>query len=182
MKTLQIWETYQDEIRRFIKSKVRDNQITDDLIQETFVKAHNNIGRLKNDSKIKPWLFTIARNTVYDFYKENRYTVDFEDVDEKVSEESDSNHVHTEKDCLPGLINALPQKYRIPLLLSDIKGLKQDQIAKQLGVPLPTIKSQIQRARKMLIKGYMNCCDYKLNDKGQLVGEAKDKEGCKICR
>lgn len=63
-----------------------------------------------------------------------------------------------------------------------MKGLKQKQIAEQLGIPLSTVKSQIQRARKMIIQGYMDCCDYKLNDEGKLVGETKGKENCKICR
>ena len=76
----------------------------------------------------------------------------------------------------------MPKKYRDPLFLSDIKGIKQKDIAIQLKLPLPTIKSRIQRARKLIVKGYMECCDYKLNEQGYLVGEIKDKEECKVCK
>ncbi|WP_074408782.1 MULTISPECIES: RNA polymerase sigma factor SigZ [Aquimarina] len=177
METLNLWKTYHEDIRLFIKSKVKNDQIVDDLIQETFIKVHSNKNKLRDHSKIKSWLFTIARNTVYDYLKKNKQTTDF--IKEQIYEETTN---HSEKDCLPGLINRLPEKYRKPLLLSDVKGFKQKQIAEQLGLPLSTIKSQIQRARKMIIQGYMDCCDYKLDDKGKLVGEAKEKENCKICR
>lgn len=177
METSNLWKTYHENIRLFIKSKVKNDQIVDDLIQETFIKVHSNKNKLRDHSKIKSWLFTIARNTVYDYLKENKQTTDF--VKEQIYEETND---HSEKDCLPELINRLPEKYRKPLLLSDVKGFKQKQIAEQLGIPLSTVKSQIQRARKMIIQGYMDCCDYKLDDKGKLVGETKEKENCKICR
>lgn len=79
------------------------------------------------------------------------------------------------------IIKSLPKKYREPLFLSDIKGLKQADVALQLKLELSTAKSRIQRARKMVAQGYMHCCDYKLNDKGFLVGEIKDKKDCKVC-
>lgn len=178
METSNLWKTYHKDIRLFIKSKVKNDQIVDDLIQETFIKVHNKKNTLRDNSKIKPWLFTIARNIVYDYFKENKQTTDF--INEQVCEETDADH--SEKDCLPGLINGLPKKYRNPLFLYDIKGLKQKQIAEQLGIPVSTVKSQIQRARKMIIKGYMDCCNYTLNDKGKLVGETMKKENCKVCR
>ena len=89
--------------------------------------------------------------------------------------------MHNEKDCLHGIIKRLPKKYRDPLFLSDIKGMKQGDIANQLKLQLSTAKSRIQRARKQIAKGYMECCDFKLNQKGFLVGEVKDKRDCKIC-
>ena len=54
-------------------------------------------------------------------------------------------------------------------------------MAKQLKLQLPTAKSRIQRARKLITLGYMQCCDFKMNPKGHLVGEVKDKEDCKVC-
>jgi RNA polymerase sigma-70 factor (ECF subfamily) len=178
METSNLWNIYHKDIKLFIKSKVRNDQIVDDLIQETFIKVHSNKNKLRDHSKIKSWLFTIARNTVYDYFREDKKTINY--INEQMYEEADAEH--SEKDCLPGLINRLPEKYQNPLFLSDVKGLKQKQIAEQLKIPVSTVKSQIQRARKMIIKGYMDCCDYKLNDKGKLVGETKGKENCKICK
>jgi len=175
----QVWSAYNQDITRFIFSKVKNEQVTNDLVQETFIKAHTKLDSLKDQAKVKSWLFSIARNTTMDYFKKSSKTVslkEFDIVDEFWEEEK-----HSPKDCLPGIIKHLPQKYRDPLFLSDIKGLKQADVAKQLHIPLPTIKSQIQRARKLIAKGYMDCCDYTVNDKGFLVGKTKDKDNCKVC-
>mgnify|MGYP000754820649 CR=1 FL=1 len=47
---------------------------------------------------------------------------------------------------------------------------------------LPTTKSQIQRARRLMAKGFMDCCGFVLNEEGKLVGEVQDKGDCKVCR
>jgi RNA polymerase sigma-70 factor (ECF subfamily) len=179
MTSTEIWEKYHTDIFRFIFSKVKNEQTTNDLTQETFIKAHTKLDKLQDISKVKLWLFAIARNTTLDHFRKNSKTVNLKEFDlvDAVSEEQS----HSAKDCLPGIIKNLPKKYRDPLFLSDIKGIKQAQIAEQLQLPLATVKSQIQRARKLIAQGYMNCCDYTLNDKGFLVGETKDRENCKIC-
>ena len=179
MNSTELWETYHTDITRFIFSKVKNEQVTNDLVQETFIKAHSKSNGLKDVSKVKSWLFTIARNTTMDYFRKNAKTVplkEFDIVDEFWEEEK-----HSAKDCLPGIIKHLPKKYRDPLFLSDIKGMKQAEVAKQLKLPLATVKSQIQRARKLIAQGYMDCCDYTINEKGFLVGETKEKDNCKIC-
>lgn len=179
MNTEVIWNTYNKDVEALIFSKIKDRDITNDLVQEVFVKVHTKMNDLKDVQKVKPWILSIARNTMYDYFRSNKLIAieEFDVVEEVVIEPKS----HTEKDCLPGIIKNLPKKYRQPLFLSDIKGIKQTEIAKQLKLPLSTVKSQIQRARKMIAQGYMDCCDYKLNDEGYLVGVVKDKENCKVC-
>lgn len=183
MTITEIWNTHHDDLKHFILSKVKHEDVTNDLLQEVFIKAQLNLDSLQERSKLKSWLFTITRNTITDHFRKNPKGLhtDEDSVVQVISTEPFSENNHTEKDCLRGIIKSLPKKYRDPLFLSDIKGIKQTEIAKQLHVPLPTVKSQIQRARKLIVKGYMECCDYKLNDKGHLVGEVKSKEDCKVC-
>lgn len=179
MNSKELWETYHKDITHFIFSKVKDEQVTNDLVQEIFIKAHTKLDTLLDVSKVKSWLLTIARNSAMDYFRRSTKTVplkEFDSVDEFWDEEK-----HSVKDCLPGIIKHLPKKYRDPLFLSDIKGMKQVEVAKQLKRPLATVKSQIQRARKLIAKGYMDCCDYTVNDKGFLVGETKEKDNCKVC-
>lgn len=178
MNTKDIWGTYSEDVKRFIRSKIKDEHIVDDLLQDTFIKVHTKLDSLKDESKLKPWIFTIARNTMFDHFKKNELPSNNVDFSTGLEEEKID---HTEKDCLHGIIKSLPKKYRDPIFLSDIKGLKQADIAVHLKLALPTTKSRIQRARKLIAKGYMDCCDYKLNDKGHLVGEVKEKEDCKVC-
>ncbi|MGB1268464.1 MAG: sigma-70 family RNA polymerase sigma factor [Flavobacteriaceae bacterium] len=179
MTSTEIWEKHHTDIFRFIFSKVKNEHTANDLTQETFIKAHTKLGKLNDATKVKSWLFTIARNTTLDHFRKNSKTVDLKEFD--IADEFWENDTHSAKDCLPGIIKSLPKKYRDPLFLSDIKGVKQAQIAEQLHLPLATVKSQIQRARKLIKQGYMDCCDYTENDKGQLIGETKDKDNCKVC-
>ncbi len=179
MNTHEIWIKYSEDLKRFILSKVKDEATADDILQDAFFRIHSKIATLKDASKLKPWVFTIARNTMYDHFKALGKTITFDVVD--VVFEDDENE-HSERDCLPGIIKNLPKKYRTPLFLYDIKGIKQQEIAAQLNLPLSTVKSQVQRGRKLIMKGYMDCCGYTVNEKGKLVGEIKEKEDCKVCK
>jgi len=163
MTTTEVWETYADDVKRLIMSKVKNTQITNDLVQEVFIKVHTKLAMVKDERKVKSWLLSVSRNTVLDYFRTSDKEIPLEKAATSISDE---NYAHSEKDCLPGIIKNLPQKYRNPLLLSDIKGLKQAEIASQLKLPLATVKSQIKRGRKLIVQGYMDCCDYKLNDKG----------------
>jgi len=178
MTTQQIWEKYHQDIKQFILSKIKNEDIANDVLQEIFIKIHTKIDSLKDQDKLKSWIFMIARNTVLDYFKQNKNTREFYENDQILEEEKE---VHDEKDCLHGIIKRLPKKYREPLFLSDIKGMKQVAIAQQLNLQLSTTKSRIQRARKQITQGYIECCDFKINQKGYLVGEIKDKKDCKIC-
>lgn len=154
MTTKEVWAQYSDDLKRFILSKVKD--IT----------------------KLKSWIFSIARNSMMDHFKTSKITFEIAGFE---SETNIPENVHTEKDCLRGILQGLPKKYRDPLFLSDIKGLKQTEVAKQLKQNLPTTKSQIQRARKLIAQGFMDCCGFVLNEQGHLVGEVQEKEDCKVC-
>lgn len=176
--TKEIWNHYANDLKYFILSKVKDEVIADDLLQETFIKVHTKQSTLKDKNKLKSWLFSIARYTVIDYFRQRDLVYDLTDEDFVFE---DQKLEHTELDCLRGIIKSLPKKYRDPLFLSDIKGMKQAQISNQLQLPLPTVKSQIQRGRKLIAQGFMDCCDFKVNTNGFLVGELKEKTECKVC-
>ena len=162
MTTQQIWKKYHQDVKQFILSKIKNEDIANDVLQETFIKIHTKIDSLKDQDKLKSWIIMIARNTVLDYFKQNKNTYVFFDTDSFFEEE---NEVHDEKDCLHGIIKRLHKKYREPLFLSDIKGIKQADIANQLKSQLSTTKSRIQRARKQITQGYIECCDFKINQK-----------------
>ncbi len=89
MTTNLICTQFHDDVKSFIFSKIKDGQITNDLLQETFIKVHTKLHTLKDDTKLKSWLFSIARHTVIDFFRENNLTVTFIDNENIIVEESD---------------------------------------------------------------------------------------------
>ena len=178
MTTKDVWGIYAEDVKHFILSKVKDTDVTEDILQDTFIKVHTKLHTLKDENKLKPWLFSIARYTILDYFRMNKKEIPVEDLE--IESEPEPKQ-HSEQDCLRGIIKSLHKKYRDPLFLSDIKGLKQQEVADQLHLSLPTVKSQIQRARKQIAQGFMDCCGFKMNDEGHLVGEIQDKADCKVC-
>lgn len=178
MKTKKVWDLYAQDVKHFIFAKVKDAELADNLLQETFIKVHIKMDNLKDTTKLKPWIFTIARHTVMDYFRKH-------EVSGSGSQDDIVSIIipreHTKEDCLHCIIKSLPKRYRDPLILADIQGLKQAQISEQLHLPLSTVKSQIQRGRKLIAQGFVDCCDFKMNDDGYLVGELKEREHCKVC-
>ena len=70
MTTKQVWTLYSDDLKRFIVSKVKDNSASDDILQNTFIKIHTKHHTLKDITKLKSWCFTVARNSILDYWKQ----------------------------------------------------------------------------------------------------------------
>lgn len=169
---------FSEDLKKFITSKVKNNTIADDILQDTFIKIHTKLHTLKDENKLKSWCFSVARNSVLNYWKAQNKIIEIANFESETSMIEDA---HTEQDCLQGILKNLPKKYRDPLFLSDIKGLKQQEAANQLNQTLSTTKSQIQRARKLIAQGFIDCCGFVMNKKGNLVGELQDKKDCKVC-
>ena len=179
MTTQEVWTQYSKDLKQFIISKIKNKAIADDILQDSFIKIHTKLHTLKDLTKLKSWIFTITRNSILDHFKESKKKTEFDFLEYEFQKEINT---HTEMDCLYGILSGLPKKYRDPIFLSDIKGLKQSEVAKQLHQNLATTKSQIQRARKLIAQGFMDCCGLVQNKQGHLVGEIQEKEDCKVCK
>lgn len=176
MKTEIIWKLYHGDVFRFVQSYVKDKDLANDLLQEVFIKIHLKKEGLEDEKFLKNWVLSIARNTVADHFRKITPSVNLEIVP------GDQEHAqeHSPEDCLQPLIKQLPKKYREAVMLSDIQGKKQAVVAKELNLSLSGAKSRIQRGRKLIQQGYIDCCNYELKN-GVLVGETKPQKGCKVC-
>ena len=173
-----VWNQFSNDLERYIFSKIKDNDSTKDILQEVFIKVHLNINSLQKKESLKSWLFSITHNAIMNFYNKKEIVFNDLELEEQITVENDS---HSPQNCLLPLINQLPEKYREPILQSEIYGKKQSEVAAMLNITLTAAKSRIQRGRKLLQQGFIDCCQYKLNEKGLLVGEHKSKEDCKVC-
>lgn len=134
-----------------------------DLVQETYLKAHRFIDKYIQGTNAKAWLFKILKNAYINQYrkKSKRPTqVDFEEiVSYHDSDDNAGNGYHDLRaeifenmmgDEVTIAINSLPIDFRTVVLLCDIEGFTYEEISKIIDVPIGTVRSRLFRARNML--------------------------------
>ena len=146
MSTETIYNEFGVQLKNFILSKVSDKNVAEDILQESFVKIHTKINTLQNEDKLVSWIFQITRNTINDYFRKNTPTLEItiEPAEEPNKEIEDELNT-----CLLCAIDNLPKEYKRAVYLSDIKGMKQLDVAKKLNISYSGLKSRVQRGRKI---------------------------------
>jgi RNA polymerase sigma factor (sigma-70 family) len=65
-----IWTRLSDDLRRFIRRRVSDDHVADDLLQESFVRVHRNLAALHDTERLTAWVYRIARNVIHDHHRQ----------------------------------------------------------------------------------------------------------------
>ncbi|HEX6393337.1 MAG TPA: sigma-70 family RNA polymerase sigma factor [Acidimicrobiales bacterium] len=141
----------------------------EDLVQETYLKAYRAFGTFKEGTNLKAWLYRILTNTYINSYRARRRRPEQTDLDEvedlylyrrlggleaanagRSAEEQVLEHF-TEGD-VKDAVEALPEQFRMAVLLADVEGFSYKEIADILDVPIGTVMSRLHRGRKALQK------------------------------
>ncbi len=165
----QIWREYATALHGFIQSRVDDADIADDILQNVFLNIHTKIDSLKDSSKLRPWIYQIARNTIIDFYRS--HTSHAELPETIMAPERDNAEMARQEieGCMLPLVRNLPDTYREAVMLSEIEGMTQKQVAEKLGLSLPAAKSRVQRGRIMIKNMLNDCCRFEIDHRGTMV-------------
>lgn len=173
METQEIWDRFNNEVYFFILKKVNDKTATGDIFQNTFLKVHKNRSQLQDETKLRAWVFQIARNEIANhFNKESLYVA-------KTHTDTDTplqNYQHI--CCFDKFITDLPKIYRDVIELVYIQGKKQHDAAEILDISLVNVKGRVRRAKDILKKNFNECCKYELDKNGRLTGESN----CAVCQ
>lgn len=162
------WRSYRAALQRFVSARVSDPAAAEDIVQETLTRAYARRDMLTDESKFRPWLHSIARNTVADHYRTRRLTVSLpENLTSESGKEEPSISLAR---CLPPFVERLPSPYRRAIELSELYGLTQRETASRLGLSVPGAKSRVQRARKLLARMLRECCELDFDARGALSG------------
>lgn len=163
------WKTLNSDLRKFIFSRVRNDDDTDDIMQELYIKIHDNIGTLKDSVKIKSWIYKIAVNLITDHFrlKERERSNYFRPELEQVKESRKLMDIAV-MDMIKFMDN-LPEDYCEALCLTEIEGLSQKEYALKKGISYSAAKSRVQRARAMLRDLLMQCCHYSFDSYGTVI-------------
>jgi RNA polymerase sigma-70 factor, ECF subfamily len=141
------WNNVQNELKGFVYKRVRDKAVTEDIVHDVFLKVESKIQQLKETEKVFGWIYQITRNTIIDHYRKISRKVNPRDID---WESAPPNFNDCVSNSIIGLIPTLPDKYRIPLEMTELQNMSQLEVAEKLGLNYTTAKARVQRARKML--------------------------------
>ncbi len=152
---------YQNRLYRYLVRLVFDAATAEDLFQETWLRASDNIRRYDPNRSFDHWLFSIAHNLAIDHLRRRKPEALIEDFVPAVNQaaapaaEALDRLLDTERAAaLSNAIGELPAAYREVLTLRFEEGMKLDQIARVTGAPLPTVKSRLSRALGNLRKRF----------------------------
>ena len=146
----QLVRKYQSPVRRFfLNQTLGDVQLSDDLAQETFIKAYLNITRFRGLSSFSTWLMRIAYNVFYDDLRARKQT---EDVDTSMSalRQTSSNGDSNLKMDIYAALALLKPDERTCITLQLIDGYPIDQISKITGIADNTVKSHLRRGKEKM--------------------------------
>src|SRR5687768_10148349 len=122
------WNKVQNELKGFVYKRVKDKALTEDIVHDVFLKVQGKIQQLKEEEKVFGWIYQITRNTIIDHYRKTSKTIHQQDID------WDSNPPNF-NECVSGviaeLIPTLPDKYRIPLQMTELENLSQLDVAEK---------------------------------------------------
>ncbi|MEM1257134.1 MAG: sigma-70 family RNA polymerase sigma factor [Bacteroidota bacterium] len=166
MQTQEVYQTYGNMLYFFILKKVKDKEVASDILQNSFLKIHKNLPQLKDAQKVRAWVYQIARNEVANYFDKEAHYASPNDIGVQTNETNMSNCC-----CFDRFIDELPKSHKEVIQLVYVKGEKQHQVAKSLGLSLPNVKAIIRKSKALLKEQFITCCNYTLNSKGKLVGE-----------
>ena len=139
-----IYEEYFDRVYYKVLSVVKNDDDAEDICQETFISVYKNLSKFREESNIYTWIYRIAINKTYDFFKKRK--IEFEINDDVLSLPEDVNF--DTKVILQEKLKLISDKEREIVILKDIYGYKLKEIAEMKNMNLSTVKSVYYKALK----------------------------------
>jgi RNA polymerase sigma-70 factor (ECF subfamily) len=160
-----LMEKYKNALYHHIRRMVRDRMEIDDLVQETFIKAFSALDSYSTQYAFSTWLYKIATNHTIDYLRKRKiptYSID-KPIQTKEGEmeyelpdttyRPDRHIVEDQRrNLIQEAIDALPPKYYRVIVMRHQQEKSYEEIAKELDLPLGTVKAHIFRARELLNK------------------------------
>ncbi len=149
----ELYELCFDKIYRFIFYRVGHKEVAEDLTEEVFTKAFENLKSLQTSSKFEAWLYQIARNKVIDYYRSKKQLTALEDVEHTLEYETnlvDIVNLKIEQKIFIKLLKELQPEQQIVIKLKFLEELSNEEISELLGKTEGAIRVIQHRAISLL--------------------------------
>jgi RNA polymerase sigma-70 factor (ECF subfamily) len=180
---MQAWQQNEAAIRAWLLSKTHSSEQTDDLMQETFLKALQHQEKFCSLTDSKSWLFKMIRNTWIDQYRTHHATEQLTPAvisgGTTISGDEKQAPIVDLQSCLPRVLSELCEEDRDVIQCCDLNGMSQADYALLRAISTAGAKSRIQRARQKLKQHLTVACQVKLDNQRvccHVPREAKQKD------
>jgi RNA polymerase sigma-70 factor (ECF subfamily) len=154
----ELVRTHEHRVRAVLYRLLDDERDVEETTQDSFVQVWRNLDRFRGDAAVFTWLYRIAVNEALARLRRKRVPLaDLADVEQTeplggqaVSDPERAVEVGELRDFLARRVRALPLEYRAPLVLRDLAGLSNQEVADVLDISLAAAKSRIHRARMQM--------------------------------
>jgi RNA polymerase sigma-70 factor (ECF subfamily) len=188
-----ICETFHPKIVRYLTHMVGGRD-AEDLTQEVFVKVNQALKTFRGESQLSTWIYRIATNAALDrlrspsFRQTGQKSISEESTAEGEIEIVDKDPWTGEKTpsvetsvirkemnaCILGIVENLPENYQTVVVLSELEGFKDDEIAAILGVSVHTAKIRLHRARARLKRELEIHCNFYRDERNEFACDLKN--------
>ncbi len=179
-------DEYQKPIYNYLLRMTQNQNEAEDLTQETFIRVHRKLSTFRGEANLGTWLYRIATNVSFDYFRQKstrqaKASFSFEetgingewDIDRTTSSPELLFAQSEMSTCVERFIQRLPDDYRVVLVLHDLQGLKNSEIAGVLDCSLGTVKTRLHRARKKLRDALNAGCNFHNDERNVFVCEPK---------
>jgi RNA polymerase sigma-70 factor, ECF subfamily len=160
---------YMDALYSAALRMTRNPADAEDLVQETYLRAYRGFGGFKEGTNLKAWLYKILTNTFINTYRAKKRRPDETELDDSEEyalyrrigglEAAAAGRTPEAEvlDAMPDAavkeaLEALPEQFRMAVLLADVEGFSYKEIAEIMDVPVGTVMSRLHRGRRQLQK------------------------------
>jgi RNA polymerase sigma-70 factor (ECF subfamily) len=187
MEFEKIYEDFQPKISNYLSRLIGPGE-AEDTAQEVFTKISRSLDSFKGQSKLSTWIYRIATNTAIDKLRSagHKHTAGQIPLDEGTGIENtppgigapdtptDQKVIRREmSECVREYVDRLQPDHRTVLILKELEGFKNREIAAILDISLENVKVRLHRARARLKQELAEGCDFYLNEEGTLACDRK---------
>ena len=168
----EIWRQHCENLEEFICSKVNGEDQCHDILHDLFLKIFENEEKIKLVEKPGSYIIKMAQNLVIDYYRAQAKLRPQHHIQNEATPEFNTG-IQLADCCLRAFIKKLPPVYSEALILVELEGLSQKDLAEVLNISHSGAKSRVQRARKMLKDQILACCPYRFDKYGNIISCCK---------